>query len=194
MPSIAAHMVMAKLISDKLNINDDEFIKGNLYPDVILDSDSHHKIKGKYYLIPDINYFNKKYDFNNPFQLGCYTHLLLDKHFLEEYIPEKIKRLDVFDNDIIYQEYDYINANLVKNFSLDVKKYSKILKSLEELPNINIEKLERNIDYFNNDKSKETEYLKADEFSNFLNEISDVISEEIKNACKRYRMSLCSSK
>lgn len=194
MPSIAAHMVMAKLISDKLNIKDDEFIKGNLYPDVILDPESHHKIQGKYYLIPDINYFNKKYDFNNPFRLGCYTHLLLDKHFLEEYIPEKIKRFDLFDNDILYQEYDYINANLVENFSLDVKKYSKILKSLEELPNINIEKLERNIDYFNNDKSKETEYLKADEFSNFLNKISDVISEEIKNACKRYRMSLCSSK
>ena len=180
MPSIAAHMVIAKLVGDKLNIKNKEFIKGNLYPDVNLGPESHHKIQGKYYLIPDINYFQKNLDFNNPFQLGCYTHLLLDKHFLEEYIPEKIKRFDLFDNDILYQEYDYINANLVDIFSLDVKNYSKILEEINELPNINTEKLERNIRYFNNTKSQETVYLKADEFSSFLTDISNVICDEIK--------------
>ncbi len=35
MPSISAHMVVAKEVSKKLNISSDDFIKGNLLPDII---------------------------------------------------------------------------------------------------------------------------------------------------------------
>ena len=60
MPSVAAHMVVAKLISDKLNIEDPDFIKGNLLPDILDKELSHHKKQGKYYLIPDIQFFKEK--------------------------------------------------------------------------------------------------------------------------------------
>ena len=43
MPSIAAHMICAKLVADKLEINDPEFIKGNLLPDIIDIKNSHKK-------------------------------------------------------------------------------------------------------------------------------------------------------
>ena len=57
MPSLAAHMVCAKLVSESLNIKDEEFIKGNLLPDIIDIENSHKKVKGKFYCIPDIEYF-----------------------------------------------------------------------------------------------------------------------------------------
>ena len=43
MPSIAAHMICCKLVSDKLNINSEKFIRGNLLPDIIDKNDSHFK-------------------------------------------------------------------------------------------------------------------------------------------------------
>ena len=45
MPSIAAHMAVAKLISDKLYIDKEEFYKGNILPDIIDIPDSHHKMQ-----------------------------------------------------------------------------------------------------------------------------------------------------
>ena len=35
MPSIAAHMVVAKLLEEKLGFKSTAFIKGNLLPDII---------------------------------------------------------------------------------------------------------------------------------------------------------------
>ena len=34
MPSICAHMVIAKEVGKRLNINSDDFIRGNLLPDI----------------------------------------------------------------------------------------------------------------------------------------------------------------
>lgn len=45
MPSIAAHMVVAKIIGEKLNIYNKDFIRGNILPDVVNIDDSHHKLK-----------------------------------------------------------------------------------------------------------------------------------------------------
>ena len=108
MPSIAGHMVIAKLVSEILCINDKDFIKGNLLPDVILNKESHHKIKGTYFLVPDLDYFKNNLDLNNKLELGYYTHLLLDYYFLEEYVPKVIKDLTVFETGIIYKEYENV--------------------------------------------------------------------------------------
>ena len=109
MPSIAAHMICAKLVSDSLNINSDDFIKGNLLPDIIDKKDSHCKIKGKYYYIPNIEYFLENLDLSNKMDLGYLTHLLLDRYFLEEYIYEVVNGEEVFLSRIMYREYDIIN-------------------------------------------------------------------------------------
>ena len=59
MPSIAAHMVIAKLVGEKLNKYNDKFIRGNLLPDIVdkPKDESHHKIEGTYHRIPDMDYF-----------------------------------------------------------------------------------------------------------------------------------------
>lgn len=179
MPSIASHMAVAKLIKEKLKINDVDFIKGNLLPDIINNDQSHHKIQGKYYLIPDINYFKQKLNLNKKLELGYFTHLLLDKYFLEEYIPSNINNLKIFENKKIYKEYDLINYQLVKEFNLDVLYLQKILSEING--DIDKEKLSKNLKSLLNKETGETKYLNLDKFSDFLYNISQNISEEIRD-------------
>lgn len=57
MPNICAHMIVAKEVAKKINIDSDEFIKGNLLPDIIDKKDSHHKKEIGVYFVPDIDFF-----------------------------------------------------------------------------------------------------------------------------------------
>lgn len=179
MPSIAAHMAVAKLLSEKLRINDDEFIKGNLLPDIINSKDSHHKIKGKYFLIPDISYFKQELDLTDKLYLGYLAHLLLDKYFLEDFLPKYTIDSNLFSNGTIYKEYDLINYQLVKRFNLDTNYLSKVLNTYRE--DINQEILNRNIRFLKSTNIGDTKYLKYEDFSLFLNDIVDKIYEEIED-------------
>lgn len=178
MPSIAAHMAVAKLVSEKLNINDPVFIKGNLLPDIINSNDSHHKIHGKYFLIPDISYFKDKLDLKNKLYLGYYTHLLLDKYFLEDYLPKYTKDINNFSNGIIYKEYDLINYKIVKDFNLDVDYLSTILSDYEIEVKNNI--LEDNIKFLNSKNEGKTKYINPD-ITEFIKEVSDKIVDDIND-------------
>lgn len=131
MPSIAGHMIIAKLVGEKLGIESSQFIRGNLLPDIINKKNSHQKIKGKYFYIPDIDYFKNNLDLENPLYLGYYTHLLLDKYFLEDFFSNNIQNLEVFNNGIMYNEYSLINYQLVKRFRLDVDYLIGVLNDYE---------------------------------------------------------------
>ena len=178
MPSIAAHMVVAKLVSEELNILSNDFIRGNLLPDITLEPDSHHRIKGHIFQIPNISYFQNNLDLYNDLYLGYYVHLLLDKYYLEEFVPNNIKNLLVFENKILYDEYNSVNYELVKHFSLDIPYLISILKDYP-VPIDNI-KLANNISYLTNTNSKETIYLKVSDFITFLNNTSKIIIEEVR--------------
>lgn len=183
MPSIAAHMVCAKLISNKLNINDSRFIKGNLLPDIIDIKDSHHKIKGKYYYIPDINYFLDNLNLNSNLYLGYLSHLLLDKYFLENYIYDRVNGEDVFFNHVIYKEYDIINYKLLRKFNIDVLYLNSILKDYDV--SIDREKYNKNIKCLNLENIDGVlKYLDVDDFSKFLIEASNNIAEYLKEVKK----------
>lgn len=190
MPSIAGHMVVAKLVSEKLNIDDPDFTKGNLLPDIILKSNSHHKKKGTYYYVPNLEYFRNKLDLTNKLHLGYFVHLLLDYYFLEYYVLKNISDLNVFANKMIYNEYDKINYSLVKRFDLDVEYLKKILKNFPV--EINQEKLEYNLQCLSLRKMEATKYLMFESFADFLDKISEVISKEVEEyANKSNRMLIC---
>lgn len=184
MPNIAAHMIVAKEVSERLKINDNDFIRGNLLPDVINISNSHNKIKGKYFLIPDIEYFKKNLNPTSNLDLGYLTHLLLDKYYLEEFIPQYVGDLTVFERKVIYHEYDLVNYDLVKRFNLDVDNLEIILSEMKD--NINKDKLKLNIDNLKRREVGDTTYLKVDEFSTFLSNISIRISKEIEEYASKY--------
>ena len=179
MPNIAAHMICSKLVADNLNINDPEFIKGNLLPDIIDGENSHKKISGKHYYIPDIPYFINNLDLNDNLYLGYLSHLLLDKYFLENYIYDQVNGEEVFISRLIYKEYDIINYELLKRFNMDTKYLNNILKDFK-VP-IDIEKYNKNIKCLNIiNTSDNLTYLNIDSFSKFLVDISNRITRDLK--------------
>lgn len=192
MPGIVAHMVVAKLVGERLKINCDEFIEGNILPDILPESTTitHHKTKGKLYLIPDISYWREILDLTDNKQLGYYTHLLLDRHFLEEYVPNKVKNKNAFIDNSMYRDYDILNHRLVKRFDLDTEKIKQILSQKKD--NVNRKKLDYNISCLSMREEGETENLDEKDFSEFLFDISQTISEEIEEyASKHSKLSIC---
>lgn len=177
MPNICAHMIVAQEVAKKLNIKSDDFIRGNLLPDIIDSNDSHHKIKSGVYLVPDINYFRKKLDLTNDLYLGYYTHLLLDKYYLESYLSKLYPNKNIFLDGLIYNDYDYINNYLINKFKLNTDYIEKVLMNYD--CKIIKVKLKYNMRCLKNNKFGQTTYLNFDSFSNFLREVSKTISEEI---------------
>ena len=123
MPSIASHFVCAKLVSDKLDVDVEEFYKGNILPDIALLNDSHNKVRGSFYLIPNIEYFVENSDLNEDIELGYLCHLLLDKYFfnllrvmlfsdLKKYIKSLAKLLIKF---ILFSYIIYHPLQLLKH-------------------------------------------------------------------------------
>lgn len=183
MPSIAAHLVVSKLVGNKLNNDSLEFIQGNVLPDIIKIEDSHCKINGKYYLIPDISASLRKSDIkDNDVLEGYLCHLLLDKYFLEEYIPNNIKEYDsvnLFQENGIYKDYSLISKNLINKFEIDVEKVNHSFKNMDYL--YDYIKLRDNLSYLTYESNGETtRYIDFDNFSDFLIKVSDKIVNDIK--------------
>lgn len=184
MPSVCAHMVVAKIISKKININSEEFIRGNLLPDIIDDNDSHHKFVSGEYMVPDIDYFVSKIDYRNGLQIGYLTHLLLDKHYLNDYIKSLYPNVNIFLDKIIYEDYNVINEFLVNKFKLDIDELEKVLSKYD--CKIIEEKLKYNIECLKQKKSGSLKYLEFESFSQFLLDISDVIIKELNLYAYKY--------
>ena len=179
MPNISSHMIVAVEVSKLLNINSDDFIRGNLLPDIIDLNNSHYKIESGIYMVPNIDYYINNFDLSKDLNLGYLTHLLLDKHYLEDYLAILYPNKNVFLDHKIYNDYDYLNSLLVNKFNLNTKRIEEILKKYD--CEILKEKLKYNIKCLNNKKTGTTTYLNFESFSNFLSEVSKKISQEIIN-------------
>jgi len=154
-------------------------------PDIIDINDSHRKIKGFYYEVPNIEYFKSKIDFNNNLELGYLCHLLLDKYFLDEYVVNQIKdykEIDPFLSKRIYNDYTKINYKLVKYFGLNVDYINKIMKSIK-VP-LNSNKFNVNLNCINKKQENGSlECIDLDSYISFLEDISIRIANELKNIC-----------
>lgn len=183
MPSIASHFVCAKLVSKELGIKDDDFYKGNILPDIINNNNSHYKRYKEYCLVPNIECFLNDNKYNNMIFIGYLCHLLLDKYFLEEYIPLYIDNYNKIDNlfsiDKIYKDYVNLNKILVDYFELDLEYINVIMKNLD--CDLNEDKYKLNLDSINYlDTSGELDYIYLDNYILFLKQISIRISIDIK--------------
>lgn len=177
MPNISAHMIVAKEVGKIINIDSDDYIRGNLLPDILDKKTSHFKINNGIYMVPDINYFLNNTDFSKDINIGYLVHLLLDKHYLEDYILNKYPGENIFLDGIIYKDYDYINKQLIEEFKLDTNKITNILKKYD--CKVLEEKLNYNIEYLNQKKEGKTKYIEYESFSKFLKDISKIISKEL---------------
>lgn len=184
MPSIASHFVCANLIYDQLQdeIKDKiAFFRGCILPDIISLNNSHYKIKGTYYQIPDITYYQKNLDMENDMTKGYLCHLLLDKCFLEEYIPKNIpdyQKINLFSLNMMYNDYTNMNVLLLNKYNLNLTDIIHTMKlSLENIDKIKYEKNLKNIIHQEQGPLK---YIKFNEFSEFLEDISIRIAKQIK--------------
>lgn len=178
MPSMSAHMAVAKRVSESLFINDTNYYKGNIIPDLQRDKiKSHYKIKGSVFYIPDIYKIEKELDLTDITNLGIYTHLLLDYYYFEEYLP---KRMDdsPFISKQIYIDYDIVNKDIINYFNLDVDYLKSILKDFDR--EVDNKLLEKNINCLFKYDTQETKYIDTDDFIKFLEETSIKIIERIK--------------
>ena len=162
MPSISAHLGTAIKVKQKLGISDDRFIFGALLPDItVIDKEkSHYKIQGTFYMIPDLEYYKSHFDLSDPLYFGYYFHLYLDYYYLEDYLENNNKGTDVFEGPTLKE---------IENI---LRKYAN-----EE---VNDNKLNMNINCLYLDKSGDLEYLKKEEFINFLDKQIDNFVKEMK--------------
>lgn len=184
MPSIAAHMACAKVVAELLKIDDPNFIVGNIYPDITCLKNSHYKIKGKYFYVPNIEYYKNLIKEYNNFELGYLCHLYLDKYFLNDFVINNVANFeDVFVSGKIYDDYTRINNKLVEDYNIDVDKISNTLYNIND--NVDILKRDKNINYLfgkNNEKTEVIDYLI---FKNYLNKINVFIANRINIDRKR---------
>lgn len=186
MPNICAHMIVAKEVGDRLNIHTDDYFRGNLLPDILaMNMDvSHHRIQSTIYLVPDIKWFLEHLDFTNDLDFGYFIHLLLDIHYLEDYMTKLHPTKDVFSDPRVYNDYDYLNHSLVERFNLDTKHLTNVLSHFDN--DINEEKLKYNIKCLNQDTKGTPIYIDFDSFSKFLSEVPNVICEELVEYANKY--------
>lgn len=167
MPSWPIHIKIAQKLNKKLNLDNDNFIFGNILPDLyngfIIDNLS-QKISSKETHFREnkkinIEKFKEKYQnkLNNPIVLGYLTHLLADEYYnlyiihkfhLEnknwDQEPENTKK-----NNILHKKHHDLNLygnKLIKSIHLNIQ--SNNIKP--EIYNITKEDIIKTTDYLNN--------------------------------------------
>lgn len=184
MPSIAAHFVCAYLVYNQLQNeieNKKDFLKGCILPDIISLNNSHYKIKGTYYQIPDVAYYRDNFNIQKDVNKGYLCHLLLDKYFLEEYIPKTVpdyKKINLFSQNMMYNDYTNMNVLLLNKYNLNLTDIIHAMKI--SLENIDKTKYKENIKSITHQEQGPLKYIKIDDFSKFLEDISIRIAEQIK--------------
>lgn len=163
MPSWPVHIAIARRLNKTLKL-DDNFILGNIMPDVLngfIIKDISHTINHKitHYSIKDNNYkkidisnFLKKYQnkLDNPLILGYLVHLLTDEFFniytyKYHYVKKNDKNFAVLNDGSLNNEptwkikqhdFDYYGNYLIKNelFGNKINITDKTLSLVKELP------------------------------------------------------------
>lgn len=180
MPNIIAHYICGKQIAKKLNIKDNEYLRGNIYPDYV-DKNKHYRINGRMFDIPDIDAFMQQEQIENQlFKLGFLTHLMLDKLFLDVYVVDIIyskidKNINIFVPGKIYTDYTNISKRLLAHYHLDINEIDMLMQ--EKTNDYDVLKYKSNISVIKKCKTEELQYLNINSFINFL----DCSSEKIAN-------------
>lgn len=173
---MVAKLVWEKIDKKEKKINKKEFYKGCILPDIINSEDSHYKIKGKNYLIPDIEKYKKNNKMDKDINKGYLCHLLLDKYFLEEYVIDNVPDYDkvqLFSPELMYNDYTNMNALLVKKYKLDIKYINEIMENYEE--ELDGDKYKLNVDSINYKIVGELQFIDFEKFCSFLEEVADII-------------------
>lgn len=171
MPTWAIHLSIAKKLNTKLNLSKDEFLFGNILPDIpngyyikdissIISYNETHFIpvdEDKYIncpKIPKYELFLDKYSnyIKNPVILGYYVHLLTDYYFNKEIINNYITLgVNVDFNTIKQFDFKLLEKYLINKTDIKIPKYNeKIYFDSIKLLKLTKDDIKKTINYLNN--------------------------------------------
>lgn len=159
MPGFVIHIAIAKEYLKKHdNIeNVEEFIKGNVAPDLTDDKTKTHY--GKSPTFTNLNQFLIHNKIDNSFNKGIFLHLIADYLFYNHYL----KSIPVQGSkEILHNDYDLINKELIEKYNIElldnIKQYvfckdgkpqiltlNLITKVIEEISSLNLEEVEQEV-------------------------------------------------
>lgn len=139
MASAIIHMAVAKRVNDVLNLDDNPFLLGSIAPDIAKHigkpKELSHFVTKLGTDIPDIKYFCRKYKkyLHNPYELGYLVHLLTDKLWGEEFLPNFLddnfiidksgRKVDLPNDEVVrilYNDYSNLNVSLIDYYHMDL--------------------------------------------------------------------------
>lgn len=207
MASALIHMAIAKVLEDKLNIdNKKDYYLGSIAPDISkqigLDRNISHFSQNMKNGIPNIGLFVKRYPTfkYDSFTLGYFTHLYADKLWHEDTYSkvlsgDSIKLLDgtVIKStpkeilELIYSDYTNLNRDLIDTYELDLSLFYEDFKvpdtMLNEIPVDKLDILINKMGIIIENSKNEKQYI-IDKY--IVNEFIDRCSKEILKEIEKY--------
>ena len=167
MPGFVIHIAIANEYIRKHEKNElyEEFLKGNILPDITSDKSSTHYGKSPAYTSLKGFLDNNKID--NSFNRGHFLHLVTDYLFYNHYLDRYIKK-------DMYHDYDVLNKYLIEKYKIDlpdivkdkvffiedetkILTYELAIKIIDEISSKDLEKI---ADEVMNDEEKWNTYKK----------------------------------
>lgn len=205
MASVVMHLAIAKLVNEKLGMNERELFLGTIAPDLskVVGKKKYksHFYKNTRSTIPDLEKFIKKYrrSMKKPFEMGYYIHLYVDK------LWQEVVASDLFNTDsitllngsvitvkesdakkLLYSDFSNINVDLIGRYEIDLSLFylePVIPKTkIDEIPikklNLIIQKMGTII---KNSEKARTVVLDQENVHKFIESSADEIIDNLKS-------------
>ena len=157
MAGYAIHIAVAKeYLRKHKGYNEQEFIKGTIYPDTVKDKTKTHF--GPNSASCNLNKFLETYSIEESYYAGWFLHLIVDIEFYGDYLNNWDKRKDT-DKQKLFQDYDILNKELIEKYEITFP------KEIEEFAIF---------------KEGELTYIKRETIYDFIDKISSISIEEYK--------------
>ena len=211
MASSIIHLCIAKEVVKELNVNEEEFLYGNILPDYLAIKNYRKKDKLHFYekqTIGDITKENvnlekfiRQYgkEIKDSVSLGIYSHFITDYIWIENFMINHLvninnknylrtKRGNIRNNRItVYKEYDKMNKWLINKYNVSAEfikniNYNGIFKEIYDLPTEEI--FNKTNQYMNQFKDGEMEIFTKEEIENFIQMTSKEVVKRLKAKIK----------
>ncbi len=208
MPSSFIHLCVAKEIVNKISVDEEQFLYGNILPDYIKNkTDYKTKDKLHFYRKTIVNGITKKNvdieEFLNTYgneikdsvSLGIYSHFMTDHFWINKFIKNhlvkeneivylKTTRGLIRNNRItVYRDYDRMLEWIVNNYNLSIEfiknvNYNGFFSNIYGMPK---EKIYNKMnEYMNQARKEEMEIFTKEEIEEFVEETSQEVLKRLK--------------
>ena len=159
MPGYIIHIAIGKeyLRKHDNNENIEQFINGNVAPDMVEDKRKTHY--GETPTFTNLKEFLLHNEINNSFNKGMFLHLIADYLFYNHYLKEFPRKES---KEILHNDYDLINKKLIEKYNIEVmdniKQYiyhkegkpiiltlDLVNRLIDEISNLDIEEVKKEV-------------------------------------------------